>query len=61
MAIHVRWRLTGQVWQEREYPDDRLDELMARAWEKFGDKTIRSTSVEKPPISTITKTPRRKK
>lgn len=35
--IHIRWRLAGQDWQEREYPDERLQEVLDRAWQRFGD------------------------
>lgn len=37
MPIVMRYRKTGEEWQEREYPDDRLQELMDRANAVFGD------------------------
>ena len=63
MTIYVRWRLTGQEWQEKEYPDERLDEILERAWRAFGDPTrdLQSTKKENESGSQPIRTRRRKK
>lgn len=38
--LTVRWRLAGEDWQEREYHDDRLQEVMDRANQRFGNPAI---------------------
>jgi hypothetical protein len=64
VPILVTWRKAGEPEQSREYPDDRLQDLMDRANAAFGTPGLildgPSTKVESAPISTITPKPRRK-
>lgn len=63
--IVVTWRKSGEQEQSREYPDDRLQELMDRACKTFGNPALildgPSTKTESGPISVLTKKPRRKR
>jgi hypothetical protein len=68
-VILVRWREKvgneWDEWQEREFTDDRLQELMDRAWKKYGDPTLilggPSTKEENANGSISTLKPRRKR
>jgi hypothetical protein len=43
-VILVSWREKDGnewgEWQEREFPDDRLQEFMDRAWKKYGNPNL---------------------
>lgn len=63
--ILVTWKKSGEPEQSKEYPDDRLQELMDRANATFGNPALildgPSTKTESGPISVVIKKPRRKK
>ena len=63
--ILVTWRKAGEPEQSREYPDDRLQELMDRANLTFGSPGLilggPSMKAESEPISVLTPKPRRKR
>jgi hypothetical protein len=63
--IVVTWRKAGQSEESREYPDDRLQELMDRANAVFGTPGLildgPSTKTESGPISEVIRKPRKKR
>jgi hypothetical protein len=68
-VILVRWREKvgneWDEWQEREFTDDRLQELLDRAWKKYGNPDLiqggPNTSAESGSGFTKTLKPRRKR
>lgn len=63
--ILVTWHKSGEPEQSREYPDDRLQELMDRANQTFGTPGLildgPNTSEESEPISVLTPKPRKRR
>lgn len=63
--IVVTWRKTGDPERSKEYPDERLQELMDRANATFGVPGLildgPSTKTESGPISQVTKKPRKRR
>jgi len=62
--ILVTWRFPGKPEESREYPDERLQELLDRAWKAFGDPDappFMNTSREKEPGLQPTPKPQRKR
>ena len=47
--IVLTWKLPGQPEQVKEYPDDRLQELMDRANAKFGAPRVLAGPITAPP------------